>query len=108
MAAKKKTAKPKTRTVKPKTKTIAKTKVKPAPKKGAKSKGKSKPAKAKAKTRGTKPPTRAMVLAAASDDPMGCCTWTNSAGQLMMRNMRQSQCAKISGATFEAGVKCNG
>jgi len=48
------------------------------------------------------------LAAAPSDDPMGCCTWTNSGGQLMMRNMKKSHCAKITGSTFEAGVKCNG
>ena len=102
MATKKKTAKPKT-----KTKTSAK--AKPSAKAAAKSKTKAKSPNAKSKGRSTKPTAETVALAAGpSDDPMGCCTWTNSGGQLMMRNMKKSQCAKITGSTFEAGVKCNG
>ena len=102
MATKEKTAKPKT-----KTKTSAK--AKPSAKAAAKSNTKTKSPNAKSKGRSTKPTAETVALAAGpSDDPMGCCTWTNSGGQLMMRNMKKSQCAKITGSTFEAGGKCNG
>src|ERR1039458_4017653 len=76
-------------------KTAAKKAVKPA------GKPKRKPVAAKA-TNKKAPATKKMALAAAVD-PMGCCTFTNSAGQIMMRNMRQSACSKITGSTFEAG-----
>jgi len=101
MATKKKDAKGKTTKAKAAAKAAPpKTKAKT---KAAAAKSKSKPAAKKAAPKGTP----RMALAAA-DDPIGCCTFTNSAGQIMMRDLRQSQCAKMPNSTFTAGVKCNG
>ena len=84
------------------------TRSKTAAKKAVKAPVKTK-RKVAAKTAARKRPAAKRFAAdAAVGDPMGCCTFTNSAGQIQMRNMRQSQCAKITGSTFEAGIKCNG
>ena len=100
-------------------KKTGKTKAKPTGKAGAKpktgmntkakaTKAKSKPPKAKSKRLGAKPAITTRALAAVSDDPMGCCTFTDSSGHLQTRDMKKSQCGKIAGSTFEAGVQCNG
>jgi hypothetical protein len=43
--------------------------------------------------------------AVAPPDPMGCCTWTNNAGQIQRRDMRKSQCT-FTGAVFVPDVSC--
>jgi len=101
MATKKKSSRPKTAAKKAaaKTKSKAPGKARTAQKAAPKAKRK-----APSKTRAAK----VNAVLAADSDPMGCCTFTNSAGQIQMRNMKQSMCSKISGSTFEAGIKCNG
>ena len=76
-----------------KTSKAAKTKAKSAPKKAATKKAVAKKAPAK----------KAAITAA--PDPMGCCTWTNNAGQIMRRDMRKSQCT-FTGAIFVPDVSC--
>jgi hypothetical protein len=76
-----------------KTSKAAKTKAKSAPKKAATKKAVSKKKAAK----------KAAITAA--PDPMGCCTWTNNAGQIMRRDMRKSQCT-FAGAIFVPDVSC--
>ena len=111
MAAKKKSSHSETAAKKP-VKAAAKTKrkgvVKATPKKRQSGKRKSGKRKSGKRESTKRESTKRKIMAAADADPTGCCTFTNSAGQLMMRNMRQSQCAKITGSTFEAGIKCNG
>jgi hypothetical protein len=99
MATKKKNAKRKTNEK-------AKAKTPPQPNAKARAKtAKSKPKAAPKKVVSKQIPPMAL---AAADDPTGCCTFTNSAGQIMMRDMRQSQCSKMPNSTFTVGVKCNG
>lgn len=81
-----------------KTSKAAKTKAKSAPKKAATKKAVAK--KAPAKKAAAK---KAAITAA--PDPMGCCTWTNNAGQIMRRDMRKSQCT-FTGAIFVPDVSC--
>ena len=76
-----------------KTSKAAKTKAKSAPKKAATKKAVAKKAAAK----------KAAITAA--PDPMGCCTWTNNAGQIIRRDMRKSQCT-FTGAIFVPDVSC--
>ena len=76
-----------------KTGKAAKTKAKSAPKKAATKKAVAKRAPAK------------KAAIAAAPDPMGCCTWTNNAGQIIRRDMRKSQCT-FTGAIFVPDVSC--
>jgi hypothetical protein len=48
---------------------------------------------------------REVAAKTAAPDPMGCCTWTNNAGEIMRRDMRKSQCT-FSGAIFVPDVSC--
>ena len=89
-------------------------------KKGAKAKskvqtGSKKPSKKAARktamkaARKTAPKSTGLkALSATDNDPMGCCTFTDSAGQIITRDMRRSQCSRISGSSFTVGVSCNG
>jgi hypothetical protein len=96
-----------------KTSKAAKTKAKSAPKKAATKKAVAKKApaspagakKAAARKSAPKPnlPKKAAITAA--PDPMGCCTWTNNAGQIIRRDMRKSQCT-FTGAIFVPDVSC--
>jgi hypothetical protein len=86
-----------------KTSEAAKTKAKSAPKKAT-----SKMAvadKAAAKKSAPKPSPAKKATITAAPDPMGCCTWTNNAGQIIRRDMRKSQCT-FPGATFVPDVSC--
>ena len=86
----------------------AKTKAKSAPKTAAAKKAAAKKAgakKAAAKKSAPKPSPAKREAITAAPDPMGCCTWTNSAGQIIRRDMRKSQCT-FTGAIFVPDVSC--
>jgi hypothetical protein len=86
-----------------KTSKAAKTKAKSAPKKAATKKAVAK--KAAAKKSAPKPSLAKKAAITAAPDPMGCCTWTNNAGQIIRRDMRKSQCT-FTGAIFVPDVSC--
>lgn len=96
-----------------KTSKAARTKVKSASKKAATKNAVAKKAAAEkagakktaAKKSAPKPSPAKKAPIAAAPDPMGCCTWTNNAGQIIRRDMRKSQCT-FAGAIFVPDVSC--